>query len=113
MYWDENGQAVFLAPVPDSEEDTKRWREFRAFDERNPKLWEEFKRLTHEAIDTGFERIGAHLILSLIRWNSRLDSQGDKYKVRNDWFPYYARKFLEEFPEHRGIFEIRGLKRHD
>lgn len=111
MYWDEKGQGCLFAPVPESEQDTAMWKKFREYDERNPQIWNEFQNQTQKIVEEGYERIGADLIVRLIRWKSPIRAQGERVKIDHNFFPYYARKFMLENPEHKNLFEVRPLKR--
>lgn len=110
MYWDEFGNGLLFAPAPNSDKDTRLWKKFREFDSRNPHMWEEFKRYAFDAVARGYKRIGARLFLHLIRWEKGIGSEGDRFKIRNDWSPYYARKFMLEYPEYNGLFELRKVR---
>lgn len=110
MYWDEQGQGMLFAPAPNSEHDTEMWKKFREYDKRNPQIWNEFEYQTQKVIREGYERIGADLIVRLIRWKTPIRGEG-RVKIDHNFFPYYARKFMLENPEHKDLFEIRQLKR--
>jgi len=109
-WWDEDGVGYFFPPpVPGSETETKRWKDFREYDEEHPAIWESFKEKTKQAWDKGFRRIGAHFIVHQIRW-SGTEKSG---RINHNFFPYYARKFMDEFPGYVGVFELRRLKSHE
>jgi len=109
VWWDADGVGHFFPPPkPGSSTETKRWKEFREYDKEHPGLWEQFKINTFEAWDKGYRKIGAHLIVHLIRWNGPDKTQ----KINHNYFPYYARKFMNEFPEYAGVFELRRLTKH-
>jgi len=110
MYWDENGVGYFLDPTPDSDYETRQWRRFREYDERNPHIWEAFKAITEQAIGKGHKKLGASFVGNIIRWERPEVAEGDIFKVNNDFFPYYARKYMKEHPEHRRVFEVRKLR---
>jgi len=110
-FWDADGVGYFFPPPkPGGDRETPKWKRFREYDEKHPDIWTNLKRYTFEAWSKGFRRIGAHLILQQIRWESSIRLTDEKFKVANDFFPYYARKFMDEHPEHAGVFEIRKLK---
>lgn len=76
----------------------------------NPELYEQFKKFTFQAIHAGRDRIGAMLIIQRIRWDTML-SGNNSYKINNNFGPYMARKFMEEYPAHAGIFTTRKNKK--
>ncbi len=109
MYWDKDGQGYLFAPSPGTPKDTKAWKKFRKYDCENPQIWERFVQITKQAWDRGFRKIGAHYIIQIMRWDTGLRAR-DEYKIGNNYFPYYARKFMLEYPEYQGMFELRALK---
>lgn len=110
MYWDENGVGYFLNPIPDNEEDTRQWKRFRDYDEKNPHIWEAFEKITDLAVERGYWHIGASFIGNIIRWERPEVAEGDLFKVNNDFFPYYARKYMKKHPKQRKLFEVRRLR---
>lgn len=112
MYWDARGQGLFFPPPePGSEGETNAWRQFRRYDNENPQIWDAFVRTTLDAIKKGYQRIGAHFIIQILRWEIGVQATNDFRKIGNNYFPYYARKFMKEYPQHEGIFELRKLTR--
>jgi len=83
---------------------------FEAFHEENPHVYEMWKKLTWRAVERGYQHIGAKLIGELIRWETGIMTTGTDYKFPNQWTPYYARKFMKEFPQHEGLFRTRTSK---
>lgn len=110
MYWDERGVGYFFDPIPDSDNDTRQWKRFREYDERNPHIWDAFVEVTELALKKGYSRIGAAFIGNIIRWERPEMADFDIYKVNNDFFPYYARKYMKKFPDKQTVFEIRRLR---
>lgn len=91
--------------------ETKAFKEFRKYDEENPHIWREFVIKTKEAQGRGYNKISAHFIFQILRWETGVRAEGSNWKVDHNHFPYYSRKFMEEYPESEGIFEIRKLTR--
>lgn len=81
------------------------------FHNRNPKVWEMFKRFTFEVIDRGFASYGAMAIFQRIRWETdQADEDGrSTFKLNNNYVPHYARWFILAHPEHKGFFRMRHL----
>lgn len=113
MYWNECGQGYFLNPEPETKEETRIWRQFRAFDKENPHIWKEFQRYALEAVERGHLRIGSDFICGLIRWESVFEYSNEVYKLNNNFPAYYSRKFLKHYPQHRKLFELRKLRALD
>jgi hypothetical protein len=77
---------------------------FLEFDEANPQVWIAFKRFTFQAINTGRKRFGAKMVVERIRWDTLLTTTDERYKISNDYTAFYARKFVSEFPQYKGLF---------
>lgn len=111
MYWDNSGQGLMFAPEPNSEQDTRLWREFREYDANNPHIWNEFEKRTLKALKKGFKKLGAKLIVETIRWDEMIERpENERFKICNNHHAYYARKFLLTYPEYQGIFELRSIR---
>ena len=110
VWWDDKGQAWFVKPS-DEEYDTRLWRKFLKYDEQNPKYWDEFVKRTNEFINDGYKRIGAKLIVEMIRWDEVCRESKVAYNFSNDFHAYYARKFVKMYPQYKTLFELRPIKR--
>jgi len=82
---------------------------YREYDERNPQIYEMFKRFTMEAVRRGRTRFSAEAVINRIRWETMI-SGDDEFKINNNIKPYYSRKFMNEFPELDGFFQVRKSK---
>lgn len=112
MYWDNYGVGYFFPPPePQKEEETQAYRDFVAYHEQNPKIWDKFESLTRELIGLGWKRIGADLIFRIIRWQTMISGESGPWKIDHNHFPFYSREFMKRYPEYEGIFEIRRLTR--
>ena len=85
----------------------QRWLDWHA---ANPHVYELFKHFTFEAIGKGHKRLSAWLVVNRIRWETTVETSGDDFKLSNDFIAYYARLFMDDFPEHRGFFRTKPLK---
>lgn len=86
----------------------QRWLDWHA---ANPHVYELFKRFTFEAIARGHKRLSAWLVVNRIRWETSIETSGGDFKLSNCHIAYYARLFMDEFPQHRGFFRTKPLKR--
>jgi hypothetical protein len=82
----------------------------KQFDKENPQVYTLFKQFTFEAIQAGRKVLSAELIINRIRWETEVVTTGDTYKINQNWKPYYARKFMQDFPEYRDFFRTRRLR---
>ena len=82
---------------------------FKEYHEKNPAIYEEFKRFAFLLINNGHKKIGAKQVFERIRWESMIEKKG-KYKVNNNYTVDYAYKFEADFPYLEGIFFHRNRK---
>lgn len=79
-------------------------------------VYEAFKRRALQLIDKGRRRYGAKRIVEEIRYDTTLQhapEYADGYKVNNNMTSLYARRFMEEHPEHDGFFKTRRSQYDD
>lgn len=81
--------------------------EFEAFHKENPQVYEMFRRFTFQAIDAGRKEFGAKMVWERCRWTSMIETNDSPFRLNNNWVSAYARKFMEDHPEHAGLFETR------
>tara|TARA_R110002020_G_scaffold154258_4_gene333843 strand:- start:809 stop:1186 length:378 start_codon:yes stop_codon:yes gene_type:complete len=81
------------------------------YDHKHPKIYAEFRKLALEAISGGVTRSGANRIIEVLRWENEVRAKGEVYKINNNQAPYYARKFIWEYPQHKDFFAMRESKK--
>jgi hypothetical protein len=90
-------------------------KSFQQYHEENPQIYQQFKKITFQLIDSGREYYGAKGVIEIIRFNTIIGSQGylknEDFKINNNFAPDYARKFMNEFPIYRDFFRTRQLKK--
>ena len=96
-------------PVNDNH-NTKWQKRFEAFHEGNPHVYELFKKYTLEAIAAGRETYSTISIFERIRWYTDIETQGDPFKINQNFAAYYGRMFMRDFPQHDGFFRTRKLR---
>ena len=81
------------------------------FHAENPKVWEYFVRFTFEVIERGFNHYSVNGVFERIRWEADLaDLEGNStFKLNNNHRPFYARWFMDRYPEHKGFFRVRVM----
>jgi len=86
-----------------------RQADFDRFDRENPAVYRLFRRFALEALAVGGRRrFGARMIGERIRWYAAVETSGHDFKVNDHLWPFYARKFMADHPQHAGAFETRG-----
>lgn len=81
-----------------------------AFHKKNPNVSILFVRFTNEVINRGFSNYSVNAIFERIRWETdEADHDGKStFKLNNNYRAWYARKFMERYPEHEGFFRTRS-----
>ena len=83
---------------------------FLAFNSKNPHIFLEFEKQALRAIKKGRKKISAKLIINWIRWNEQLKTTDVDFKINDAFQSYYARAFVEKYPEHSERFNFRKLR---
>lgn len=90
--------------------ETDRDREFREFDDANPKVYTALVDMTRQMHDRGHKKIGMSMLYEVLRWRTMIKTTDPDFKLNNNYQSRYARKIMAEFPEFDGMFETRELK---
>ncbi len=105
MYVDEKtGQMTFIEPLVEYDKETRLWREFLQFHNENPHIYGQYKAETMKILSTGREVQSFSLITECHRSEKR-------FKISNNHTAYYARLFIEEFPQYKAFFKLRPVKK--
>jgi len=89
-------------------EDKVKYEEAKHFIEENPQVWDMFVSFTFDAMKGGLQKYSAYAIFERLRWEMDVvQKRNGKFKLNNNFRPYFARRFMEMFPEHTGFFETR------
>lgn len=85
--------------------------EAERYDLDHPDIWIEFEKKALELAGKGIGHYGAKAIFEVIRFHRTIERvEGEDFKCNNNFTAYYARKFIEKYPEHEGFFELRERK---
>jgi len=49
----------------------------------------------------------AKSIFHRIRWQTMVEEKESQFKIDDGWISHYARKFMQDYPEHEGFFSVR------
>lgn len=77
---------------------------------RNPNIVGLFFRFADQAWDSGRRTLGAKLIVERIRWETMVESQGDDFKVNNNYTAYLARMYVRQKPDRSKLFRFREVR---
>ena len=78
---------------------------FNEYHKNNPEIYTLFVKFTNMATQRK-KYYSAKAIFHRIRWESMISGEGD-YKIDDGWISHYARKFMDDFPQHSGFFQTR------
>lgn len=77
---------------------------------KNPQVWEEFVKLSLEAIKSGRKQYSAWLVAAVIRYRHDIKSSDGEFKISNDRIAWLARFFMEKYPQYKNFYTTRPLK---
>ncbi len=83
---------------------------FNDFNEKNPEVYELFKKFTFQAAGKGHKRLSAWMIANRIRWETQIETVNDDYKISNDYICFYARLFHARHTQYADFFHLKPLK---
>jgi hypothetical protein len=86
---------------------------FNRFNEENPHVFKAFEEQALRAINKGREKLSAKLIINWIRWHEFIERSDKNFKINDAYQSYYARYFIERYPQYSNIFEFRKLRNED
>jgi hypothetical protein len=80
---------------------------FAEFHDANPHVWLKLLEICRFVRrEKGIQRWGIAACFERLRWVSQFQTEGDCYKLNNNFKAYYARRLNAE-PGLRGLFEVR------
>ena len=80
---------------------------FKAWHMVNPEIYEQFEHLALHMIVSGRKKYSAEIIINKIRWEHDIKTDGDVFKINNDFKAIMARLFIYNNPNYDGFFELR------
>lgn len=81
---------------------------FEAYHAENPHVYQQFKTFALQSAARR-PRFSARAIFHRMRWQSMIEGN-DEFKINNNYSPYYARMFEDEYPDMEGFFEKRKVQ---
>lgn len=84
---------------------------FAEFNAGHPEVYSSFCSIALSLIKRGHKHYSADAILHVIRFRAAIKKEVlSVYKINNNFTSRYARKFIEDYPQHSEFFETRILK---
>lgn len=84
---------------------------FRKFHAANPHVYANLHQLALSARRAGQQRGGMKAFFEILRYTT-LVTTGESFKLNNNFTALYARLMMQQEPELRGFFEVRGRRAH-
>lgn len=89
---------------------TEKIKRFAQFHKNNPDVYIQFAELARQMKASGRKRYSAETIVNVLRWHTDLKTEGEEFKISNDFRSMYARLFVFRNPEFEGFFSMKGLE---
>ncbi len=88
--------------------------DYLEFDKEHPKVWEYFVKFTLESLERGFKVYSVNAIFERIRWKTdQPNVKGSStFKLSNNHRPFYARRFMKEYPQYGNFFVLHEQTSH-
>ncbi|WP_405526810.1 hypothetical protein OG426_30525 [Streptomyces canus] len=83
---------------------------FEAFHALNPWVLRHLEALATDCVAKGFRRVGIGMLFELLRWRYGEATQGDAFRLNNNFRSRYVRLLIERHPEWTRLFETRTLR---
>ena len=81
----------------------------KEYHQKHPEVWDAFERFTFDRIERGFKNYSVKAIFERIRWDmNEVGGDGvNEFKIGNNHPTFYARRFMNMYPQHEGFFRTR------
>ena len=82
---------------------------FIKHDNENPEIYAMFVKFALQVASVR-SYYSAKNIFHRMRWETAIEEKGSDFKIDDGWISHYARKFMDEYPKHNDLFQIRIRK---
>ena len=79
---------------------------FSRFHERNPHVYEALRTVALWCLKNG-KQMGMKAIYERVRWEFNVRTDGEPYRLNNDFTALFSRKLMKDEPQLAGFFETR------
>jgi len=80
---------------------------FFVYHRDNPHVFDLFYKYTCQLKNTGRRHYGAQMVFERMRWHYAVETQGDEFKINNNYVSCYTRLLAQIYPEFKDFFETR------
>lgn len=85
--------------------------QFEAFHAANPGVYQALRRLALDMRRRGVRSYGMKGLFEILRWQYALQTQGEPYKLNNNYTSHYARLLMKNEPALAHFFETRQQRK--
>ncbi len=83
---------------------------FTAFHDANGWVLTALEDLTRDWLAHGHHKVGIGALVEVVRWQYGRATQGDPFRINNDFWSRYSRLIVQRHPEWADVFETRSLR---
>lgn len=83
---------------------------FALFHAANPHVADGLEQLAEQWLAAGNRTVGMKALYERLRWESGIRTDGDAYRLNNDFTSHYSRLLIERRPEWAEAFRLRELR---
>lgn len=89
-----------------------KWQaKFEDFDAENPHVYSKIIQYAGQLYDAGRRRTAMNTLMHRVRWDAAVETNSDdRFKINENFTPYYARKLADDFPRLGSMLEFRRLR---
>lgn len=99
-----------LLLLPENKDGKTIQEQFEAFHALNPWVADSLIELARTYRRMGRRRIGIKHLIEILRWDYARATQGDDFRLNNNWTSRYARLIVGMAPDIADMFETRRLR---
>jgi hypothetical protein len=103
------GLVIHTVQQPDDQAATIQ-AQFEAFHQLNPWVLRALESLTADYLKRGAARVGIGMLFEVLRWRYATATEGDEFRLNNNFRSRYVRLLIERHPEWAPAFEVRALR---
>lgn len=83
---------------------------FESFHKHNPHVYAALKSLALQMLSNGVRRYGIKGLFEILRWQFSLQTNGEAFRLPNNFTSRYARLLIQQEPQLEGFFELCELR---
>ncbi|MFG3656878.1 hypothetical protein [Streptomyces sp. NPDC047706] len=103
------GLVIHTVRQPD-DQPTSIQAQFETFHQLNPWVLRALEALTADYLQRGASRVGIGMLFEVLRWRYVTATEGDEFRLNNNFRSRYVRLLIERHPEWVSAFEVRALR---